>query len=253
MHASNGEPATELPAGSITKACATPGCRESFSVVVTELLQSFPGLIPEHCPRCEQAREKKWRAEQDKERFARLNAEWQQLCPPEMRETDEARLPAAQLRRVLEWRPGPKGLLLFGETGMGKTRILWRLLERLHFEGLPVECVRAPELSRLIEEADTYSRGLERLVNRFANAPILALDDLGKERRTGRVETTLFDIIDLRTINRRPVIATTNFIGAALAERYSDKELGAALVRRLRDFCLPVSFGVQPAKEAPKK
>lgn len=248
MHATTSEP-SEPTTGTITKTCQ--GCNKPFPFLVTEAHRNWPMLIPSYCPSCEDAREREWKRRQEEERFARLEKAWKQLCPPEMQDTNRDRLPQVPLARAMAWRPQKKGLTLFGDTGLGKTRVLWELLKELHFEEREFLCLRASEFSRKIEEASSYSHDLERLTKLYASVPILALDDLGKERRTGRIETTLFDIIDLRSIHQLPTIVTTNFVGEQLAERYTDKELGAALVRRLRDYSIPVSFGMS-AKEAAK-
>src|SRR5262249_3555894 len=60
---------------------------------------------------------------------------WEQLCPPEYRNTIPERLPKpAKFEEVQKWQYGPKGLLLVGPTRRGKTRAAWNLLKRLYFD-----------------------------------------------------------------------------------------------------------------------
>jgi hypothetical protein len=75
------------------------------------------------------------------EEMRRLEAErehrhaWQKLCPPEYRNSSHERLPNSEkFEQVQKWQYGPVGLLLFGPTRRGKTRAVWKLLERLHFD-----------------------------------------------------------------------------------------------------------------------
>ncbi|NBR91550.1 MAG: ATP-binding protein [Rhodobacteraceae bacterium] len=74
----------------------------------------------------------------------------------------------------------------------------------------------------------------------FCSVPLLAFDDLGKERLTQRLESDLFAIIDERTSNLRPTIITTNYNGTTLLERFNNKETGEALLRRIREYYHPV-------------
>src|SRR5262249_5860646 len=65
----------------------------------------------------------------------RLQSEWKDLCPPGYRNTVPEQLPKLQkFQEVQKWQYGPMGLLVVGPTRRGKTRSVWKLLERLHFD-----------------------------------------------------------------------------------------------------------------------
>jgi len=70
--------------------------------------------------------------------------------------------------------------------------------------------------------------------------PLLAFDDLGKERLTARMESDLFGIIDERTQNLKTTIITTNYNGQSLLERFGNQETGQAFIRRIREFSTAV-------------
>src|SRR4051812_26251178 len=53
---------------------------------------------------------------------------FRQHCPSEFQITNPERL--LKLGRILQWRYGKQGLLLYSPTGKGKTRCLWELLKR---------------------------------------------------------------------------------------------------------------------------
>jgi hypothetical protein len=55
----------------------------------------------------------------------------------------------------------------------------------------------------------------------------------------------LFSIIDERSTAKRTTIISTNFNGASLLDRFEpkDKETGAALIRRLKDYYYAVGVG----------
>jgi hypothetical protein len=62
-----------------------------------------------------------------------LVSSWKSLCPPGYRNTTSEQLPnVAKFEEVQRWQYGPKGLLVVGPTRRGKTRSVWKLLERLH-------------------------------------------------------------------------------------------------------------------------
>jgi DNA replication protein DnaC len=77
-----------------------------------------------------------------------------------------------------------------------------------------------------------HSKVLDTLIN----CSVLVLDDLGKERLTARMETDLFAVIDERTSGMRTTIITTNYTGETLLDRFTNKETGVAIIRRMRDY-----------------
>jgi len=58
---------------------------------------------------------------------------------------------------------------------------------------------------------------------------------------TERCETELFNLIEERSQHLRPLIVTTNTVGDSLEDKFSDDRSGP-LLRRVREFCEPVSF-----------
>lgn len=186
-------------------------------------------------------RERTAKAAADAER-ARLEREmtWLRICPPLYRDTDAARLPQDPLKQVLDWQYGAKGLLLLGKTGTGKTRSAWLKLGQLNSEGRTIRAFDCLGFAHKCSEMFRNGRG-ETWTADIARADVLFLDDFDKAPMTERFEAELFGIVERRTAHQRPIIVTTNATGDSLAARAS-AERGAALVRRLRDFCMPVVF-----------
>ncbi len=75
-----------------------------------------------------------------------LDERWLGLCPPIYRETDIHRLPP-EAAKVTQWQYGPRGLVVVGPTGVGKTRAMWLLLKRLVYEGRHVRALNAVEFA----------------------------------------------------------------------------------------------------------
>ncbi|HVM62254.1 MAG TPA: helicase-related protein [Verrucomicrobiae bacterium] len=165
------------------------------------------------------------------------------LCPLIYRNTDTGRLPCGprKLAATLGWQYGPNGLVLHGPTGCGKSRAAWLLLRRLHFEGYETVAFNAVSFSHEVAYHFGPNGDAVRWVRRIHNAPVVFLDDLGKCRLTERGEAELFGLVEARAAQGRPIIATTTFVGDTLAATMHP-ETGAALVRRLRDFCECIAF-----------
>ena len=170
-------------------------------------------------------------------------AQWRRICPPLFRETDPARLPTKQLREVLAWEPGPLGLLLHGKTDTFKTRCAYLLLKKLHFGGMEVMAWNSLDFAvRYAIERKSDDVG-ESFIRRLTTVPVLMLDDIGKEAGTDAVEKGMFHIIDKRASLQLPIIATTNMVGDDF-RRAMASDRGAPFVRRLKEFCRPIPFGV---------
>lgn len=167
-----------------------------------------------------------------------FRAHFNVLCPPIYRETDKTRLNQKALRQALSWKMGPRGLLLAGPSGTGKTRIAWLVLEQAAVSQFTAfDCV---SFGRILGQRYKEERAEEWLME-VAACPLVFFDDLGKLKLTDRVESELFGVIDYRCSHKLPIIATTENTGASLAGRMTE-ERRHGLVRRLREFCEVVPF-----------
>lgn len=177
--------------------------------------------------------------------------EWARLCPLEFRltgalegggRTELARMTEAApvWQEILAWEYGPRGLLIRGQTGRCKTRAMWRLLRHQFNQRRSVIAITSAQFDRQCRDAGgTYT--LTEWFNRLAAVDVLFLDDLGKAKWTEGTEAQMFDLIDERTREGRPILATTNDSGESLAARLST-DRGEPLIRRLRDYCASYVF-----------
>lgn len=164
-------------------------------------------------------------------------------CPSLYQKTDATRLPVAQLKKALAWKYSGRGLILLGETGVGKTRVAWTLLRRVLIEDHVNLGFAWFDGVQFGHDIGTHYRAddAEDWLERTAKTALLFFDDLGKLKLTERAETELFGLIERRCANELPIIVTTNDTGDSLAARMTDNR-GPALVRRLREFCEPIQF-----------
>lgn len=196
------------------------------------------------CPDCSaaaaEAQRRATEARQAAETARQRALEWQRVCPPLYRDSDPARLPQEPLRRVLAWPRGPRGLILFGDSGQGKTRSAFLLLRQLVESGARCEAIHGVAFGDEVTTRLSRFEGTTWL-KRYDRAGVLLFDDLGKEPATERVQTELFGLVERRTAQFRPLIVTTQLAPDELAERYTG-HVADALIRRLREFCEPVQF-----------
>ena len=136
-----------------------------------------------------------------------------------------------------------KDILLCGKTGCGKTHLaVAMLLKRIEIDDYLDDSfpktifITVPEL--LFEIRQTYNnkdidRTEQDIVDKYSEAALLVLDDLGAEKATEWAESTLYLIIDRRNRNKKWTIVTSNLtlqeientLGARIASRLSDMKV----------------------------
>jgi len=182
-------------------------------------------------------------------------------CPRLFQETDVKRLPAGPWKIISAWDAGKsenKGLLLIGETGAGKTRCIWKLLERQWLE-VGNSFIFLTEIEFALEAVESLmnSKALWFL-NGLRATDILVLDDLGKAKHTDRTREALFAVIDQRMTDKLPTFYTTQFTGEELKQRFLkgeaanqesiSAESADALLRRIRETSTVIEFPTKGKK-----
>jgi hypothetical protein len=171
---------------------------------------------------------------------------WERICPDEYQRTDVNRLEnelghrgydTTWIRSALVWQYGPRGLLVAGPTGAGKSRAMWMLLRRLldqeHRSFAWLNAVRF----RSGLQAAARDGATESFVQRLAGVQVLYWDDLGQTHLTGAASEMLLHIVEERTAGRRPILATTQYSAEQLEFQFERPEMGQAVRRRLNEFC----------------
>lgn len=146
--------------------------------------------------------------------------------------------PREAYEAVLAWKPGYEGLLIFGETGACKSRILFALLRRLIIQDrADVEVLQGGDFRQRLIEAYRAER-TEYVLDRLKKSAILAWDDFGQDALGTGMETDLRSVIDYRYREVLPIIITTQFTTAALTQRLSGgdfarEQVCKAIIRRI--------------------
>jgi DNA replication protein DnaC len=136
------------------------------------------------------------------------------------------------------------GVILSGKTGCGKTHLGVAMLrhivetseelfkEHLFYE--KPEGLFASVSELLLEIRSSFKKSDDselELVEKYTAVPLLLLDDLGAEKATEWVESTLYVIIDRRNRDMKWTIVTSN-----LGLEEIEQHLGARIASRLSDM-----------------
>jgi DNA replication protein DnaC len=100
--------------------------------------------------------------------------------------------------------------------------------------------------SVVVLDAVTYRSGLSRAaregeteyyVRRLARADVLYWDDFGQTHLSAAASEMLLHVVEQRTSHQRPMLVTSQYKGTALELQFERPEMGAAVRRRVNEFC----------------
>lgn len=124
-----------------------------------------------------------------------------------------------------------ENLLIYGNTGTGKTFLASCIANALMEEGYSVSFVTAFQLYHLFEkytfrreEAEVF-RLAESSVSSMVESDLLVIDDIGTEAVNSFTRTKLYEIINERLSNKRSTIITTNFDLNTIKKTYEERIL----------------------------
>ena len=143
-------------------------------------------------------------------------------------------------RYVEQWqamRSENLGLLLWGGVGTGKSFLAGCIANALMEQEVPV---RMTNFARILNELNSSFSGRNDIVDRLCRYPLLIIDDFGIERETDYTLEQIYNIVDSRYRNQRPLIVTTNL---ALGELKDPQDVAhARIYDRLLEMCVPICF-----------
>ena len=146
------------------------------------------------------------------------------------------------------------GWYVWGSVGTGKTALLrglqvtmlesghWRasvFIESVEFQGLLNKCFSM--------RPDEDGPRVHEIVERYTAAPILVVDDWGGVKLAEATRRTMYDILNRRSKNEKPVLMTSNRpwkevadAATAAGNRDGDPQLWGRLSDRLREMLRPM-------------
>ena len=138
------------------------------------------------------------------------------------------------------------GLMLYGKAGSGKTHLAVAITRHIiEQKQIQVRFARVvdllAEIRKTFDENEQYRTENESdLISRYTSAPLLVIDDLGAEKTTDWVRQILYQIIDERWIEQKPIIVTSNLnleeLEARFEERIASRVAGMCRLVESRDY-----------------
>jgi nucleoside-triphosphatase THEP1 len=220
-----------MSADSYRKVITCGQCKKDFETV----FWASGGYIP-YCTPCTERSELE-RLQKEKLAAVRYLSPWEKLCPYLYQHTDpELILAKPWAREVAHWQYEPKGLCLVGKTGVGKSRAVWLLIDRLFQEGKKIHAVDSQTFRTANANAATEGN-TESWIRTLSRVDVLLFDDLGQMKVTDSAAEALLSIVSKRTENGKPLIITTQYTGHELSAQFGREHLGEAIRRRIGEFC----------------
>ncbi len=121
-------------------------------------------------------------------------------------------------------KPQNKNLVLYGNTGLGKTFLSSAIANRLAERGITVMYYTAKQLLGMLTENEFSSNKEYKEESKWVyDVDLLIIDDLGSELVTQYTVAELFDVVNARMLSGKQMIISTNLELSDLAKIYSGR------------------------------
>lgn len=136
--------------------------------------------------------------------------------------------------RFSEYRKNNNGLILYGDTGRGKTYLAACIANAVIDKGYRVYMTNFSQAANNVQA--TWDK--QEYIDAICGYDLLIIDDLGVERKSEYMQEIVYNIIDARYRKGGPIIITTNLTPDELNK---PADIGyARIYERLLERCLPV-------------
>jgi DNA replication protein DnaC len=137
-----------------------------------------------------------------------------------------------------------RGLLFFGDTGVGKSFIAACIANALIDKGYKCLVTNFP---RIINELSGLYEGKQEYINDLNRYELLVIDDLAIERDTEYTAEIVQNVVDSRYRAGLPMIVTTNLKISDLLQPHDIRK--KRLYSRLKEMCLMIEVSGEDRRE----
>lgn len=144
------------------------------------------------------------------------------------------------------------GLMFIGSKGTGKTHLAAAIANQLISEGVPVLFVTMIDMLAKIKATfnGQSPENEEKLMRLYKNVDLLILDDMGKELPTPWALSKIFELVNARYENYKPVIITSNYTPSELVSRLTPPDGDATTADATVDRLLEMTYTIPLAGES---
>lgn len=115
-----------------------------------------------------------------------------------------------------------ESLLFVGKTGLGKTHISSAIAKTVIEKGFSVVYDSAQNIISAFER-DRFVKEDERESEKYLNADLLIIDDLGAEVQNKSTASYFYTVLNTRLISAKPTIVSTNLSAKELTAQYEER------------------------------
>lgn len=119
--------------------------------------------------------------------------------------------------------PSSESILIFGNTGLGKTHISLAIANEVLQKGYSVIYDSIINILRDVEKEHFSHEKSSEMLDLITDTDLLILDDLGTEFESKFYNSAIYNIINSRLIKEKPTIINTNMDFSAISGRYGGK------------------------------
>lgn len=148
------------------------------------------------------------------------------------------------VEHFLKMKANGKGLLFFGDTGVGKSFIAACIANALIDKGYKCLVTNFP---RIINELSGLYEGKQEYINDLNCYELLVIDDLAIERDTEYTAEIVQNVVDSRYRAGLPLIVTTNLKISELMQPHDIRK--KRLYSRLKEMCLMIEVSGEDRRE----
>jgi DNA replication protein DnaC len=145
------------------------------------------------------------------------------------------------------------GLFITGSKGTGKTHLAAAVANELMSGGVPVLFITLIDLLGKIKatfHADHTTESEEKLLRLYKRVDLLIIDDMGKELPTPWALSKIYEVINARYEDYKPVIVTSNYTAEELVKRLTPKDGDKMTADATVDRILEMTYTVPLAGES---